>query len=211
MGAQIVDEPARDVHRDFEILAADASRGALENHAAPLKTVWRVRPAITDWDGSGQVSYVTLDEDGVLASYDRVSTTELTNKAILLWENGEPIRFTEDIGRGMGRMKLAACQWTGSGRVDLLVGTHGRASIPPGPAGMPRHTTGQAGIVLLRNLGDRRFAPPVAVRYKGEPIQAGMHEIGVEAVDWQGDGTLDILVGIEDGSVVWLPRADLTW
>jgi hypothetical protein len=180
----------------------------------PLKTVWRVRPTIVDWDGAGQISYVTLDEGGILASYDRQSPTELTNKTILHWENGEPIRFTEDIGGGMGRMKLHACQWTGGVSFDLLVGTHGRASIPPGPTGMPRHTTGQAGIILLRNVGsgrNARFAEPVAVKYKGEPIAAGMHEIGVEAVDWKGDGTLDLLIGIEDGSVVWLPRADLSW
>jgi len=183
----------------------------LQFQGRPLKTVWRVRPTVTDWEGNGQISYVTLDEHGVLASYDRQSDTELTNKVILRWENGELIRFTEDIGGGMGRMKLHACRWTGSERIDILVGTHGRASIPPGPQGIPRHTTGQAGVVLLRNLGEGRFAPPAALRYKGEPIQAGMHEIGVEAVDWKQDGTLDLLVGIEDGSVVWLPRADLSW
>jgi hypothetical protein len=183
----------------------------LQFEGKPLKTVWRVRPTITDWEGLGRISYVTLDEEGALASYDRASPTELVNKTVLRWENGEPIRFTEDIGGGMGRMKLHACRWTGSDRIDLLVGTHGRASIPPGPTGMPRHTTGQAAIMLLRNVGNGRFAQPVAVKYKGEPIQAGMHEIGVEAVDWKGDGTLDILVGIEDGSVVWLPREDLSW
>lgn len=180
----------------------------------PLKTVWRVRPAIVDWASDGRLSYLTLDEDGILASYDRKTETQLVDKVILRWESGEPIRFTEDIGGGMGRMKLCACDWTGSGSIDLLVGTHGRASIPPGPQGQPRHTTGQAGVILLKNVGkgrDARFAPPVAIRHKGEPIAVGMHECGVEAVDWKSDGVLDLLVGIEDGSIVWLPRDELSW
>ena len=39
----------------------------------------------------------------------------------------------------------------------------------------------------------------------------GMHVASPEAVDWTGNGQLGLIVGIEDGSIVWLDRKDLTW
>ena len=39
----------------------------------------------------------------------------------------------------------------------------------------------------------------------------GMHVASPEAVDWTGSGKLGLIVGIEDGSMVWLDREDLDW
>lgn len=186
----------------------------LRFEGVPLKTVWRVRPAVVDWLGDGQLHYVALDEEGRLSDFRRASDTELTHKRYLTWEDGEPIRFTVDVGGGRGRVKLCICDWTGTGRYDLIVGTHARASLPPGPAGAPRNTTGQAGIFYLRNSGTNaqpRFAAPVAFRHRGEVIAMGMHVASPEAVDWTGAGAPGLIVGIEDGSIVWLDRADLDW
>lgn len=180
----------------------------------PLKTVWRVRPAVVDWAGDGNLSYVVLDEAGVLASYARASDTELTDKRLLKWETGEPITFTRDVGGGRGRMKLCACDWTGDGRIHFLVGTHARACVPPGPGGQPRYTTRQSAILLLENVGTNStpvFARPKPLKYQGEVIGMGMHACSPEATDWTGTGVLDLIVGIEDGSIVWLKRSDLSW
>lgn len=181
----------------------------------PLKTVWRVRPAVVDWLGEGQLHYVTLDEAGRLSDYRRLSDTELGDKRHLVFsDTGAPVTFTEDVGGGRGRVKLCLCDWEGTGRQDLIVGTHARASLPPGPGGAPRHTTGQAGIFYLRNIGtnaEPAFAPPVAMRYRGEVIRMGMHVASPEAVDWDGSGAPGLIVGIEDGSLVWLDRAGLDW
>jgi hypothetical protein len=38
-----------------------------------------------------------------------------------------------------------------------------------------------------------------------------MHVASPEAVDWAGRGALDLVVGVEDGSLVWLKREDLSW
>ncbi|MDQ4409236.1 MULTISPECIES: hypothetical protein [unclassified Rhizobium] len=38
-----------------------------------------------------------------------------------------------------------------------------------------------------------------------------MHVASPEVVDWAGRGSLDIVVGIEDGSIVWLKREELSW
>ncbi|EKF43148.1 FG-GAP repeat-containing protein [Nitratireductor indicus C115] len=180
----------------------------------PLKTVWRVRPAVIDWLGDGQLHYLALDEDGVLSDFRRASDTELADKRHLRWEDGTQMRFTQDVGGGRGRVKLCAVDWTGDGRIDLVIGTHARASVPPGPAGQPRNTTGQAGIFLLKNIGSNAepaFAFPKAFRFRGETIQMAMHVASPEAVDWDGSGKLGLLVGVEDGSLVWLKRDDLSW
>lgn len=180
----------------------------------PLKTVWRVRPAVIDWLGDGDLFYVCLDEDGVLASYRRFSDNELGEKRRLRFHNGAPVTFTEDSGGGRGRIKLCLCDWTGDGRFDLLFGCHSRASSPPGPAGAPRHTTQQAGVFLMENLGsnlDPAFALPRPILYSGAPIRLGMHACSPEAVDWDGTGEPDLLIGAEDGSLLWFRRSELSW
>ena len=168
-----------------------------------LKTVWRVRPAVVNW-GAG-LSYVCLDEEGVLSSYRKAGALELAEKAWLTYEDGAPIRFTEEFGGGRGRMKLCACDWTGSpsgprggpsgsqrgGLPDLLVGTHKNASMPPGPSGIPRHDIQQATVILLENVGRPGrpvFAPPRYVKHQGQPMKFAIHSCAPEAVDWRGRG-----------------------
>jgi hypothetical protein len=187
---------------------------ALLFQGRPLTTVWRVRPAVVDWLGDGALSYVCLDENGLLASYRRFSDSSLTAKRLLRFAGGAAVAFTEDFGGGRGRIKLCICDWTCSGRYDLIIGTHSRASVPPGSHGVPRHTTRQAGVFLLKNVGsnaDPSFAPPRAICYRGEPIRLGMHSCAPETVDWSGKGEVDLVVGAEDGSLLWFRRPELSW
>lgn len=207
-------------HRLFRNLGGEnspprfAKPELLQVDGAPLKTVWRVRPAVSSWGGAGK-HYVALDETGVLCDWQRVSDNQLNFKRPLCWEDGRPIRFTVDVGGGRGRVKLCLCDWEGAGRVDLIFGTHARACVPDDPkAGAPRNTTGQAGIFFARNvgaLGSPKFAAPVAMAHKGRTIAMAMHVASPEAVDWAGCGALDLVVGVEDGSLVWLKREDLSW
>jgi hypothetical protein len=187
---------------------------ALEFDGRPLRTVWRVRPAVVDWFGNGVLSYICLDEEGRLVCYRRRTNRELTEKRFLAWADGRPVTFTEDFGGGRGRIKLCVCDWTGDGRYDILFGTHSRASVPPGPSGAPRHTTRQAGVFILENLGSNAepyFSLPRALCHQGEPIRLGMHSCAPEAVTWTGGSLPDLLVGAEDGSLLWFPRSGLTW
>lgn len=208
-------------HRLFRNLGNDGGIPRLDTEklltfeGQPLRTVWRVRPAVADWGGVGQRHYVALDEDGVLSDWRSASDTELTTKRHLYWEDGRPMRFTVDVGGGRGRVKLCLCDWEGTGRLDLIFGTHARACVPDDPkTGAPRNTTKQAGLFFARNVGtpdEPRFALPVALKHKGEPTQMAMHVASPEAVDWAGRGALDLIVGVEDGSLVWLKREDLSW
>lgn len=208
-------------HRLFRNLGGGATPPRFAREALlcyegrPLRTVWRTRPAVADWAGNGRLHYVALDEAGVLSDWARATDTELTGKRHLTWEDGRAIRFTVDVGGGRGRVKLCLCDWEGAGRLDLIFGTHARACVPDDPAtGAPRNTTGQAGLFYARNLGtpeQPRFAPPVAMKHKGETIAMAMHVAAPEAVDWAGRGALDLVVGVEDGSLVWLKREHLSW
>ncbi|MCW2307345.1 FG-GAP repeat domain-containing protein [Rhodobium gokarnense] len=180
----------------------------------PLKTVWRVRPAVVDWLGDGRLHYVALDDDGCLCDFERESDTVLVNKRLLSFESGDVVRFTNDVGGGRGRVKLCLCDWFGTGTYHLIVGTHARASVPPGPESPPRGTTGQAGIFLLENTGSNArpvFAEPQVFAFDGKTIAMGMHACSPEAVDWTGTGELGLVVGVEDGSLVWLERNRLSW
>lgn len=180
----------------------------------PLVTVWRVRPAVVDWLGDGQLSYLCLDESGLLACYRRVSDTVLGDKTLLSFDGGEVIRFTEDFGGGLGRIKLCVCDWTGDGRYDLLFGSHSRGSVPPGPDGAPRHTTKQAGIFLLENVGSNaspRFADPRPLCHGGAPIRLGMHACSPEPVTSVTGRATELVVGAEDGSLLLLRRESLDW
>lgn len=191
-----------------------AAAQLLYHGGKPLQTVWRVRPAVVDWTGSGALHYLCLDEEGRLADYRRVGDTELDDKRFIRWETGEIMTFTVDVGGGRGRAKLCVCDWEGTGRKDLIFGTHARASVPPGPNGAPRNTTGQAGIFYCRNVGTPEepvFSLPRTMAWKGETIAMAMHVASPEAVDWAGRGQLDLVVGVEDGSLVWLKREDLSW
>jgi hypothetical protein len=180
----------------------------------PLRTVWRVRPIGTDWGHPGEMRLVTLDADGILVMYDRISVVEVANRRPLLYADGTLVRFTEDFGGGRGRIKLSVCDWTGSGRLDIVFGSHNRASLPPGGRGMPRHTTYQAGVFLLENVMgeiEPRFAPARAFQYRGEPLVFGMHECTPSAVWWRQRDLPDLAVGVEDGSLVWFERETLMW
>lgn len=187
----------------------------LTYNGKPLKTVWRVRPAVVDWQKNGQLHYLALDEDGVLSDWTRASDTELVDKTHIRWENGDAMRFTVDVGGGRGRVKLCLCDWERAGRTDLIFGTHARACVPPDPkTGAPRNTTKQAGLFLSRNVGtpeEPRFAFPVPISFRGETIAMAMHVASPEAVDWAGRGALDLIVGVEDGTIVWLKREELSW
>lgn len=201
--------------RDGHVPPRFAEPELLTHGGRPLKTVWRVRPAVVDWRGDGALHYLALDEEGVLCDWRRASDTELVDKRVIRWETGEAMRFTVDVGGGRGRVKLCPCDWEGAGRIDLIFGTHARACVPPDPAtGAPRNTTKQAGLFFARNVGTPEepcFALPRPFAFRGETIAMAMHVASPEAVDWAGRGALDLVVGVEDGSLVWLKREDLSW
>jgi hypothetical protein len=82
-----------------------------------------------------------------------------------------------------------AVDWRGTGRLDLLVGNM------------------RGDLYLLPNDGTNAkpaYGTPRKLEAGGRPIRGPHHgDSQPIAVDWDGDGLLDLIVGWGDGSVVW--------
>ena len=89
---------------------------------------------------------------------------------------------------GMIHSRVAAVDWDGDGLIDLLVG------------GVRGH------ILFYRNLGDKtkpQYGPPrLVMTADGKPLDSGWCAAPC-AVDWDGDGVTDLLVGCERNRVLF--------
>ena len=107
----------------------------------------------------------------------------------LLGTDGEPLiiptkgddRLTEKICT-----RPFAVDWTGSGKLDLIVGTF---------AGT---------FYRFKGEGKGKFAPvPEQLLSKKEPLKLPSAHGDPFVIDWDGDGALDLLSGCTDGGVYW--------
>jgi hypothetical protein len=176
----------------------------------PLVTVWRCRP--TTVPGRRLPDYLSLDERGWLTRYRRdikAGVNALKPGETIRYEDGSPVKLDGLAGHS-GRAKLWACDWDGDGDWDLLVGI---------PAMTNRYLFGEspevmcATVVLLENVGTAEepiLSRPRYLRHRdGRPICLGWHSCAPQAIDWDEDGELELIVGAEDGKIYLID--DLAW
>jgi hypothetical protein len=101
-------------------------------------------------------------------------------------QNGKPL----NAGSGSS---VFAVDWDGDGRLDLLLG----------------NVLGE--VYFLPNEGGKTptFGAARRVEAAGQPLKVSGDAAPV-AADWDGDGRLDLIVGAEDGSVVWYRNSGST-
>jgi hypothetical protein len=179
---------------------------------APLITPPRVRPAVADWTGTGQADLLALDLQGFLSVYPRTKPYEVGPPIPLVDCLGRILRLDGGFGQS-GRCALWAGPWTGSGRLDLLVGLpRGNRHVIPALTGLPLDDPDDLPtVILLENL-DHNVLVPRPLRYRdSRPVVAGTEGCSPCGVDGRGNGTLDLLIGRDDGGLDLIPREDLRW
>ena len=133
-----------------------------------------------DLDGDGRTDILSGSWPGEVYFFRR--------KADGSFAAAETLKHTGGKAVNVGRASSAfAADWNGDGRLDLLIGT----------------LTGE--VFFLPNEGRKGspvFGKATPVEAAGKPIRVKGDAAPVVA-DWDGDGKPDLLVGAEDGSVVW--------
>jgi hypothetical protein len=154
------------------------------------------RIAVTDWDGDGRRDLLVADGRGWLWLFRDRARQGLPELApgLRLEAGGEPVD-------GTSRGSVAACDWDGDGRQDVLFAMVGEG-LSLHPTWPPRSPDPAAdrGFLLLRNQGTGT-APVLA---RPEWLRAGREGAVIDllranlgsCVDWDGDGLLD-LIGCE--------------
>lgn len=152
-----------------------------------LATQWRTTPWLTDLDGDGLMDLVMLDHEGYLAWYRRGRDDDglvlLPPQRIFQNEQGEPYQVNERQAGGSGRRKFVMVDWTGDGKLDLLMDS-------------------KPNVDLWENIssdGGYRFVKRGAL---ASQVLAG-HTTCPALVDWDADGRPELVIGGEDGHLYY--------
>ena len=158
-----------------------------------LVTQWRTSPVAVDWNRDGLMDLIVMDHEGWLCFWPRArrdgKLVLLPGQRVLYDEKGEPLRFNDSRSGASGRRKLTVVDWDGDGKLDILA--DGRNAV------LWRQVDQKDGKWLFKNEGD--LATDDLSGHSPTPA----------AVDWDGDGIRDLLLGAQDGHYYFLknPRA----
>jgi FG-GAP-like repeat len=139
---------------------------------------------LVDLDGDGKTDVLSGSWPGEIYLFRRQTDGTFAAGEMLNGTDGKPVK--------PGSASAAfAVDWDGDGTLDLIVGTV------------------DGSVFLLRGDKDLRFRDPVAIEVDGKPIQVA-GDAGPVVADWDRDGKPDLIVGSDDGDVVWFPNIGTT-
>jgi hypothetical protein len=133
-----------------------------------------------DLDGDGRMDVISGSWPGEIYFFRHQPDGTFAAGVQLKGSGGKPL----NVGSASAAF---AVDWCGTGKLDLIVGT----------------VLGE--VWRIPNAGKSKeptFGTPRRLEADGKPIKRSGDAAPVVA-DWDGDGNLDLLVGAEDGSVVW--------
>jgi len=155
---------------------------------------WRKGQIVLDFDGDGRLELITADWQYRVCMYRQSTESPLLLEppTPLTYTNGKPI-MVDTIPPAIykyGMISLDAVDWTGNGVYDLIVSTNYMSN-------------------LLENVGTNqqpKFKKPKPFTTPDGPIEICHHDSHAKAVDWDGDGRDDLLIGGESGTMYLFHR-----
>ena len=158
--------------------------------AKTLATQWRTTPMVIDLNKDRLNDLVMLDHEGYLAFFERVEKDGklalLPGRRIFKDKAGKPLRLNSKKAGGSGRRKFCFADWDLDGRLDLLVNSRNINFLRNVRTGNAAYVFADAGAVDDRRLAGHTTSPTI--------------------VDWNKDGSDDLLVGAEDGFLYYMPN-----
>lgn len=151
-----------------------------------LVTQWRTTPYVTDFNGDGLNDLIMLDQEGYLSFFERKKINGelklLPGKRIFKGEKGSLQLSTKSAGDS-GRRKFTMADWTGDGKLDLLVDS--------------------SNVKLLKNVGTKK--EPFQFENMGDISEGELagHTTSPTIVDWDNNDVPDLLIGAEDGHLYY--------
>jgi hypothetical protein len=162
----------------FENLGTDASPVfkdgiAVQARGAPLCPP-PGKEARADFAGDGRRQIIRVERGGALKAYNRQAWTGIE-------VDGQPYKCDDE------RVKLAAGDWNGDKKADLLLGVE----------------DGRVLVLISQCQNDRWvFAKPIVLQDGAKPLQGGRRPFP-SLVDWNKDGKKDLLCQSADGPMYW--------
>jgi hypothetical protein len=136
-------------------------------------------PQLVDFDGDGLQDILSCSGNGEITLFRRIKDGHFAAGESLKRSDGNAIF-------GMPDASVQSVDWDTDGDLDLLL------------------ANGGGEISLLRNTGSRKqpaYGPAEPFRAGGEPVYGRFRGAAPAAADWDGDLSVDLLVGAQDGSV----------
>lgn len=229
-----------------------AARWQFIADADPERPLGQSKPAVVDWDGDGDLDILVGNNSNRIAYFENVGGRRFAPYRILEHDGGPHFSF---------RSRPAPVDWNHDGLMDLIAGSAGprdrndskdiaiclylryrdpstgrlrlrdcealrgasgqelRTPIPyhhgfeavdwDGDGDIDILACERTQAVLYRNNGHNRFDREI-LQFRGAPLSISHHETSLKAVDWDGDGRLDLIAGGESGWVYYLHRSTLT-
>jgi hypothetical protein len=141
---------------------------------------------LVDLDGDGKSDVISGSWPGPITWFRREGD-KFAGGEVLKHRDGKPVN--PDIGS-----HAFAFDWDGDGLIDLIIGT------------------AAGDVYFVPNVGTRDkpvFGDPKPLEAGGKKLTIPTGSAAPVVADWDGDGLPDLIVGAEDGSVVWFRNEGL--
>ena len=137
-----------------------------------------------DLDGDGRTDVISGSWPGEIYFFRRQADGKFAAGVTLKGRDDRPLNV------GSASAAFAA-DWSGRGKLDLIVGT----------------VLGEVWLIPNESKGKELvFGTPRRLEADGKEIKLS-GDAAPAVADWDGDGKLDLIVGADDGSVVWYRNA----